>query len=214
MPFSILVNGRPAATEEDVAFFVKSLRRLEVEFVFIQAKSSNKFKSSDIGSFTFGVQQFFSSVLGSEPQLQFKEEILDLIEVGKCIYRQSITMQKNPNCFLYYATSGKWTGAPDPDGRLEACKDHLEKLNIFSNVTTFAVDGELLKTIYRDLERSVDRQIELSKTAVFPQIDGVEDAYIGLMPGDEFIKLVSTDEDELNRELFLIMLETFKEIIQ
>ena len=47
------------------------------------------------------------------------------------------------------------------------------------------------------------RDVELSRTAVFPRIDGVEDAYIGLLPGDEFIRLVTTDDGELNRELFL-----------
>ncbi len=112
-------------------------------------------------------------------------------------------MQENPKCSIYYSTSGKWVNDIDPDGRLKACCDHLNDLKLFSNVSAHAIDGEYLKSIYRDLERSVDRHIELSKTAVFPQIDGVEDAYIGLMPGDEFIKLVSNDEGELNRELFL-----------
>ena len=64
------------------------------------------------------------------------------------------------------------------------------------------VDAELLKTIYRELERGVVRTVELNRTAVFPRIDGVDDAYVGLLPGDEFLKLVSTTDGELNRELF------------
>ena len=198
----ILVNGRPARTEEDVEFFIGTLHRLEVEFIFIQAKSASQFKASDIGQFAFGVQQFFSRVFGNQQRIEFNAEITQTIELSKYIYRQSIKMQTNPQCYLYYASSGKWTGAPDPDGRLLACKEHLEGLKIFSSVTITAVDAELLKSIYRDLERSVDRQLEFSKTAVFPQIDGVEDAYIGLMRGDEFVKLVSRDDGELNRELF------------
>ncbi len=206
----ILVNGRPARTKEDVEFFIDTLGRLDVELIFIQAKSSNKFNSSAIGQFTFGVQQFFSAVLGKQPQIVFNEEILQFIELTKFIFGQTIKMQENPQCYLYYATSGKWMNERDPAGRLEACKDHLQQLNIFSTVSPNAVDAEQLKTIYRDLEKSVDRQIEFSKTAVFPQIDGVEDAYIGLMPGDEFIKLVSNDDGDLNKELFFDNVRDFQ----
>ena len=46
------------------------------------------------------------------------------------------------------------------------------------------------------------KHVEFSKAAVFPRIDGVDDAYIGLLPGDEFIKMVSTGDGELNGELF------------
>ena len=42
---AIMVNGRPARTAEDVQFFVDNLRRLDVEFVFIQAKSSPNFNA-------------------------------------------------------------------------------------------------------------------------------------------------------------------------
>ena len=37
---AILVNGRPTRTQEDVEFFVDRLGRLDVEFVFVQAKTS------------------------------------------------------------------------------------------------------------------------------------------------------------------------------
>ena len=112
-------------------------------------------------------------------------------------------MQENPKCFLYYVTAGKWTEAPDPSGRLSNGVDRLRQLNIFSAVSAIPVDAELLKAVYRELERGVVKDVEFSKTAVFPRIDGVDDAYIGLLPGDEFIKMVSTDDGELNRELFL-----------
>ena len=37
---TILVNGRPALTKRDVDFFINRLHRLEVEFIFTQAKTS------------------------------------------------------------------------------------------------------------------------------------------------------------------------------
>ena len=206
----ILVNGRPVRTKEDVDFFVDKLRRLEVDFVFIQVKSSPKFQTKDIGQFTFGIEQFFSAVLNSSPLIEFRSEILEFIDLTCYIYKQSIKMQSNPRCHLYYVTSGKWAGSTDLVGRLSAGRQKLEEFNIFSDIAAIPVDAESLKSIYRHLERSVVRDVEFSRTAVFPRIDGVEDAYIGLMPGDEFIKLVSTDDGELNREIFFDNVRDFQ----
>ena len=207
---AILVNGRPVRTEEDVDFFAEKLRRLDVDFVFLQAKSSPHFQAKEIGNFLFGVEQFFLEALHSGSGIEFNDEVQERIALVSYIYKQSIKMQDNPRCFAYYVAAGKWTAAKDLVGRMDAGRVQLENLNIFSSVHSGATDAEKLKSVFRDLERSVVRDVELSRTAVFPRIDGVEDAYIGLLPGDEFIGLITTDDGELNRELFFDNVRDFQ----
>ncbi len=207
---AILVNGRPALTETDVEFFVENLRRLDVEFVFIQAKASPGFKGSDIGTFVHGVEQFFEVVLGSEPKVAFNSQVQQLVNLTRDIYDQGIRMQENPKCFLYYATTGKWVEDTNPRGRLQVGVDRLQVKDIFSSVTATPVDAELLKSVYRELERGVVKEVEFNKTAVFPRIDGVDEAYIGLLRGDEFVNMISTGESELNRELFFDNVRDFQ----
>ena len=198
---SILVNGRPVRSSEDVDFFIQKLRRLDVEFVFIQAKTSSHFSSSDIGQFMYGVEQFFAK----EPKVIFNNEVTNIKEVTDYIYRNSIYMDQNPTCFLYYITSGSWQSAPDLEGRLEAGRLALENTNLFERVSVKPVDASLLKATYRELERRVVKNVEFSKTAVFPKVNDVDEAYIGLLSGDQFIDLVSRDDGELNRELFYLI---------
>ena len=155
-----------------------------------------------MGSFVFGVEQFFSAVSGSEPKVTFNSDIQQIVELIRDIFRQSIKMRELPKCFLYYATAGKWTEPRNGMGRLSDVEDRLRALNLFSAVHSEPVDSELLKSVYRELERGVVKEFEFSKTAVFPRIEGVDDAYIGLLAGDEFIRMVSTDDQKLNRELF------------
>ena len=195
---SVLVNGRPVRSSEDVDFFIEKLGSLEVEFVFIQTKSSAHFSSSDIGQFLYGVEQFFSK----EPKINFNNEVENIRKVTDYIYRSSIHMDQNPNCFLYYVTSGSWQGAPDLEGRFEAGRLTLENTKLFENISVIPIDANLLKSTYRELERRVVKNVEFSKTAVFPKVNGVDEAYIGLLSGDQFIDLVSRDDGELNRELF------------
>ena len=195
---AILVNGRPVQSEEDVEAFIEAHGRLEVEFVFIQAKTSPNFRSGDIGSFLVGVEQFFQP----QPRIPFSDALKRLAKLSRSIFLRSIHMEDNPKCCLYYVTSGLWNNPAEVTGRITLGQDQIKQLNLFSSVRFIPVDSELLKTIYRELERGVTKAVEFSKTAVFPRIDGVNEAYIGLMPGDEFIKLVSTDDGELNRDLF------------
>ena len=195
---AMLVNGRPARTQEDVDFFVDKMGRLDVEFVFIQAKSSPQFKAAEIGTFVHGVNQFFSPA----PTLPFRGDIVQYVELMNYVYSRSINMQDSPTCFLYYATSGVWNDSPEPSSRLSEGREQLQQLNLFSEVHTIPIDAALLRVNYRDLERGVVREIELNRSTVFPRIHGVDQAYIGLLQGNEFIRLVSNDEGGLNRDLF------------
>lgn len=199
----IFVNGRPVHADEDVTFFADTHGRLDVEFAFIQAKTGSSFNASEIGSFVFGVEQFFVAVTRSAPQIPFSEPVQQLIELAQHIYfDHGIQMQNNPKCFLYFATTGKWKNDPAPAGRLSDGQRRIEQLELFSEVRAQPVDSDLLKSIYRELQRSIVKQIEISKTTVFPRISGVDEAYVGLIPGNAFIDLVSTNDGELNRELF------------
>ena len=200
---AILVNGTPVSTEEGPDHFYDRDSRLEVEFVFMQTKASPRFNASDIGTFVFGVKEYFNAALGLNPKVRFRSEIQQKINLTSRIYKQTIKMPRNPKCFLYYVTSGEWTGAYDPQGRLEDGINQLHELSLFSEVQGKPVDAGLLKAIYRDLDhRNFDREVQFNRAVPFPLIDKVEEAYIGVLPGDEFIKLISNDDGSLNRELF------------
>ena len=199
---AILVNGRPVSTEKDVDFFAEKLRRFDVEFVFVQAKTGPGFSAKEIGTFVFGVKQFFSAVLQSDLSVPFKAEIQELVALARYIYSKTVKMQENPKCFLYFATTGKWDGNPEPESRFVDGVSQLESMNLFFDVTWLPVDATLLKRTYQELERGVVKEVEFGRATVFPRIAGVDQAYIGLLPGNEFVKLVSTTDGDLNRSLF------------
>jgi len=75
-----------------LTFFVEKMRRLDVEFVFIQAKSRPTFKAFDIGTFVHGVAQFFCS----DRTLPFRHPVMQYIKLLDYIFGRSIHMQENP----------------------------------------------------------------------------------------------------------------------
>ena len=165
-------------------------------------KTTAGFSAAEIGTFVFGVKQFFSAVLEPDAKVQFRPEVQQLVLLARYIFGKTVMMQENPRCFLYYATTGSWGHDPEPESRFSDGRTQLKDTNLFSTVRALPVDAALLKKTYQELERSVVKEVEFGKAAVFPKIDGVDEAYIGLLPGNEFIKLVSTDDGNLNREVF------------
>ena len=194
----ILVNGRLISTDKDVQFFIDKLHRLDVEFVFIQAKTSASFEAASIGTFVYGVEQFFAQ----DSQIQFRDEVERLRKLKDYIYERSIEMEQNPRCYLYFVAAGTWTDASNPRARLHDGQTKLQQLSLFSQVQAEPIDAERLKTIYRELERGVIKEIEFIRTTVFPKFEGVREAYLGLLSGDQFLNLIVTEERNLNRELF------------
>ena len=116
------------STEEGLDFFFKGHGRLDVEFAFFQAKSSPRFSAASIGTFMDGIEQFFKTVMKLNAYLPFTPEIRQKVELTRSIYEQSIKMHKNPKCSAYYVTTGKWTGAPEPRGRIRDGQSRLENV--------------------------------------------------------------------------------------
>lgn len=194
----VLVNGRSARSTEDIDFFVEKIRRLDVEFVFVQAKTGRDFNAGEIGTFIFGVKQFFST----DSEGYFHREIENIRRVKDYIYEKSAHMDKNPVCAMYYVGAGEWKDGLEPRLRLDDGCKQIQSLNLFSAVEATPVDAEMLKIMYRELGRGITREVEFSRLAVFPRISGVQEAYTGLLSGEEFIRLVTTDDGSLNREIF------------
>ena len=52
------------------------------------------------------------------------------------------------------------------------------------------------------MNQRITRQIRFDKHTILPEISGVKEAYIGILPCTEYLKLISDDHGNLNRRLF------------
>ena len=194
----ILVNDHLARSREDVDYFKKALRRLDVDFVFIQAKRSAHFESADIGNFVAGVRQFF----GESPPTGTNETLRVLHGIKEHIFDSSIDMDRSPRCQLYYATTGTWQNEPPLRSRIDQVVADLRQTGLFSSVEFTPIDAESLKRLHRELHHKITREIVFEKHAILPEIAGVQEAYIGIVPCLDYLNLICDDEGSLNRRLF------------
>lgn len=195
---AIIVNDHLVTTKEEVDYFSNALGRLEVEFYFIQAKTSSSFSMAEISSFARCIEDFFSDKLTFE----FNDETKSLFEIKQHIFSLTLKMPKNPNLNIIFSTGGQWTS----DKNLEAMKEkscaQLHTLGYFSNIFFKAYDRDLLKSAYRELQNSITRTITFSNHTILPEIESVDEAFIGMLPGIEFLKIISNDQEEMLRNIF------------
>jgi cold shock CspA family protein len=195
---AILVNDHLVFSKEDVDHLKKTLRRLDVQFVFVQAKSAAKFEAAEIGTFISGVRHFFERKLPSETNVQVR----DLHVIKEHIFASSIHMDRSPSCHLYYASTGAWLGEKPLVSRIDQGVSDLKKTSLFSSVGFTPIDLEWLKKTHRELNHKIVREIIFEKHTFLPQIGGVLAAYIGVVPCLEYLKLLTNEDGTLNRRLF------------
>ncbi len=195
---AVIVNEHIVTTTQEVDYFRKSLRRLDVKFIFVQSKMGTKFESEPIGNFLFGVKSFF----GASSPIDVNAQIQNLRDLKEYVYNRSIDMDNSPVCEMYYVTTGVWNNDKNLQGRVEAESAALRQTKLFSEVNYNWVDGEVLKQAYRELRNKIVGRINFEKHTSISNINGVHQAYIGVLPASEYLSLIVDKDGNLQRNLF------------
>ena len=205
---AILINGQMVGTKADVERMAgnNEIRRdTTVSFIFVQAKTSPRFESRYIHTFGSGVNAFLKAALTGEiPEGRFSVRMTERIQAAAAVFDNAAKMAKNPKPALYYVTAGQWTDAVEPSGAISDWGTAIDQLKCLSEkVRVTPIGASDLIKIARDIKHGIEKQVHFSERTTFPIIDdNVREAYIGLLSGDQFIDLISTDEGELNRNIF------------
>lgn len=195
----IFVNDHLVSSIDEIKAIMETHKRFDTQFVFIQTKTSPKFEASEVGTFIFGVKNFFSE----ESSIKFNDNIDLYRKIKDYIYEEkTIDMISKPICSIYYVTTGKWVDDINVLGRANAEKKHLEDLGIFEKVEFVPVDADKLGGIYLEIKNKIKREITFEKRVALPSINGVREAYIGVLPISEYLKLIVSSDDKIQKNLF------------
>ena len=196
---SVVVNGSLVTEPEEIEDLASTNGYLDVTFIFTQAERSPGFETAKIGQFAFGVRDFFSD----KPQLPRNDKMHFYGRIWQAILERSRLFKKgNPQCFLYYVTTGKWTDDQNLTIRRDAARKDVEDLGLFRRVAFDCVDAERLQRLYRESQNAVSVEITFSQNTPIPDIPGVDQAYLGLLPAPEYLKLVENETQEMLTAIF------------
>lgn len=190
---AIIVNGQFVESIEEVKDLIVKNNFLEVEYIFTQAKTSSSFDGSDINTFLFGVSDFFSE----DPKLVRNTDIQNYAEISNFIIDNAPLLRDNPKLKLFYVTTGMWNNDTNLQGIIETGELTLKNTNLFDKILFKPMGARELASAYRKTKDAVSCTVIFNNRITIPPIKGVSEAYIGLLPFNEFLKIVSNDDGTL-----------------
>jgi hypothetical protein len=195
---AIIVNGTLVSDPSDIGELASKFARLQVAYVFCQAKSGEKWNGGDVLKFTRAVAGFFDKTnIGTSSVVATAREIHDqvLSHIGQ--------LDENPRISAYYATTGKWDSEGHAAKLLSELRETLEANAYFSLIRCDAIDAARIQQMYRSATAPPTATVEFASKVTLPAINGVDQAYLGVLPATELMKLLEDGEDgSLRRSVF------------
>jgi hypothetical protein len=128
------------------------------------------------------------------------------------IYERSPKFKRgNPICKLYYVTTGSWANDPQLEARRAAAVLDLTALRLFRDVELSPVGATTIQRLYNQAKNAVSREFTFSERTVIPEIPGVTEAYLGLIPASEFISILADENGDITKSLFYDNVRDFQD---
>ncbi|NFO03400.1 hypothetical protein FDB23_04585 [Clostridium botulinum] len=191
---AIFVADRIVTSVEDVDSVIEGLKKFEVNFMFTQVKTSDKFDRTEIGDFLNGIRRFFNFSKCEIP------ELLNQWEITKYIYSKSSRFKKAPNLSMKFITlSSKEINLNDVhlESTISMGVADLREKSLFSEVRKpdFLGIKEIME-LHEKIVSGLEVCVTLSKQPVpYPKDmhNKIKNGYYGLMKLEEFEKLLTED---------------------
>jgi hypothetical protein len=107
-------------------------KALKVQFIFIQAETTSGFDGSKMQNFANGVVDFFRA----EPLLKRNNRVEQAAEIKNAIFQHVRKFKYgNPDCKLFYVTTGKVYQDQTLDAHITVARSNLEATGLFGEIS-------------------------------------------------------------------------------
>jgi hypothetical protein len=176
---AIIVNGSLVTDVDSFEEVAQGAENLDVTFIFVQAERSSSFEASKIGTFHFGVQDFFKV----HPSMPRNEQVANAATIMSSIYDRSSKFKRgNPACRMFYVTTGKWLGDPVLESRRQAAIVDLQSTGQFDEVDFGCMGADAIQKLYNQAKNAIAREFTFANRVDIPEMPGVTEAYLGFLP--------------------------------
>lgn len=196
---AIIVNGALVTSVDEARDLLGINGFLDVKFIFIQAKTSGSFSGEQIGTFLEGVIEFFDET----PTLPRSDQIENAREIMSWLYANSIRFtRQRPVVEMSFVTTGEWLNDQYLLGKIGKGTDKLESSGLFSRVRFDALGKDEIQASYQRSKNSVTAEFAFASKVLLPEMEGVKEAYLGVLPAREYLGLITDGTGNIRKPLF------------
>lgn len=205
--FAVKVNGRIADDADFIDDVLSLSGYIEVEFIVVQAKSSSNFDGASI--IALG-DNLVKQVFAERQTVPVNAEVKRLIAIKERIFKNASKLKENPLLSIFYVCTGTWNNDTYLVEVLKSKSQDLMNTNLFSQVNFVPIGARDLQKMFRDTKSSISREINFEKLLTLPKIENVTASYLGVLPHAEYLKLISDQNGDLVRSVFVDNVRDFQ----
>lgn len=196
---AILVNGSIFYDQIELEDFIKNNEKINVQFIFIQSKTSPSFESGNILKFGHGIFDFFKE----ESSLVINDDMKKFKVMKEIIYRNARKFYfGNPACYIYYVSTGEVSEDKNLDSVRKTIEDNLFNSGILSDVKMYYFGCKDLYKMYLNIIRGSEKEIRMEHYIVLPEVSKIDESILGRLKCSEFLKLICDDYGCIDKNIF------------
>ena len=196
-----LIDGEIATTiHEANDIFSRPKKNMPVDIYFIQAKTSESYDRGEILKFSNGVRDFISE----KPELPQGDFIKQQKEIFNYIIENITKVQGGrPSAHLMYVCTSSNDIQSEIQATRESEKKSIEETCYFSNVSFDYIGLENLMVLWDSTRNSISATIPTLGLISYPEMHGVSEAYVAIVPAKTFVQSVlMTKEGKMRLHIF------------
>ena len=189
-----IIDGEIATTKSEAGDILKRPKRsIPVDIFFIQSKTSDSYDRGEILKFGDGVCDFLSDNpnLPRGDFIKQQKEIFDLL-----IDNVSKIANGRASVWLKYVCTSNNPIQKEIDATRVNIIDNVVSTGFFNKVDFEFVGLEQLIQLWDRTRNSISAVIQTKKLSPFPEMPGVSQAYLAIVPIKEFVENVLMDNDK------------------
>ena len=210
--FVILVNGKIVKTKEAFNDLYEANPQLSIDFVIVQAKTSESFSSALLGQTLDGAENFLRYVSGVTNLPSCNNEIADYRDLMREIYTKSADFKDklNPNMTVYYIACGDYKSQSDFTSKIDATNNFVKETILINKFVANVVGKKELVSMYKDTKSQLTKDIKVEHKLTMPDVDKITESYLCLVPFSEFKKLIIDEQGDIIESVFYDNVRAFQ----
>jgi hypothetical protein len=202
--FAISVNGQLISNSEEMEDALGGKHPIEASLTVMQAKTSSGFNLGDLSIFADASVSLLTGDKAPHDNLREQYHLLSML------FDEAPRFISNPICRLYYVTTGNWQGPAPLVSKIEDTRKRLSESNLFSRVDFNVWGAKDVQDNWRSIDTALEVTVQFDQRTTLPDMVGVQEAYLGVLPVGEFVKLVTDSDGDIRRTLFFDNVRDFQ----
>lgn len=197
---AISLNGQFIKSCADVDDILFGNKKACFEIFFLQSKNKSSFDLGEFMKFTSGVEVFFNDNI----QMPHNNQINNWHDIYKYIMSNDIIIKWKtaPIIRMFYVVNGIWEGSEHFIKYGEEVKKRILEKRCYSKCELSFVDSKKLLEIVNDNENNYEFVMDLVDSMPLPEVLQVDSSSVVLCTAKELIKMLSTSDGMLRKNLF------------